>query len=141
MEKILSITEVEDYKLEDKKNSYYDHYAGYVVVTSERTICILIDNQQNCCENWGYIASNDNFDEFINSDLLEVNLTDSNLITREAMFGEYEEECDEAVFVTLETSNGKLQFAVYNSHNGYYGHNVKILERRNQDTVLYKGCL
>ena len=30
------------------------------------------------------------------------------------------------MFLTFKTSNGTLQFAVYNDHNGYYGHQALI---------------
>ena len=29
-------------------------------------------------------------------------------------------------FIDINTSVGKLQFAIYNTHNGYYGHEVEI---------------
>lgn len=32
----------------------------------------------------------------------------------------------ECVFIDFETSKGKLQFVLYNDHNGYYGHYVTI---------------
>ena len=31
------------------------------------------------------------------------------------------------MFVNINTSNGLLQFAAYNNHNGYYGHNAYFL--------------
>jgi hypothetical protein len=37
-----------------------------------------------------------------------------------------DEECKNVYFITFETSNGTLQLAVYNEHNGYYGHNCYI---------------
>ncbi|MEL3959481.1 hypothetical protein NST17_20225 [Caldifermentibacillus hisashii] len=31
------------------------------------------------------------------------------------------------MFVDIITSNGTLQFVAYNEHNGYYGHEAKVI--------------
>ena len=33
---------------------------------------------------------------------------------------------EDCVFLVLQTSKGELDFAVYNCHNGYYGHEVVV---------------
>ena len=44
---------------------------------------------------------------------------------------------EEVMFINIETSKGTLQFAVYNCHNGYYGHAVKVIsEQLNVETYL-----
>lgn len=114
-EKILQIVETED-----------ENYDGWLIKTTKQTIQILIANGQSCCENWGYFVSEDAVENYINSHLLSINIVDEalNVEKFEQTTGAW---VDDAVFVNLETSKGTLQFAVYNSHNGYYGHEIKIL--------------
>lgn len=34
-----------------------------------------------------------------------------------------------AMFINVETTRGLLQFAAYNEHNGYYGHDVLLVSK------------
>ena len=34
------------------------------------------------------------------------------------------------MFVNINTSNGALQFAAYNEHNGYYGHEAVVISEK-----------
>lgn len=120
-EKILEIREVMDVEDEKERWSGYD---GYEIMTDRQSIKILIGNGQCCCENWGYLSSEDDFKDFIGAELLKITETNTALITKD--LPEYFDEGD-IIFVNLETSNGTLQFAVYNVQNGYYGHSVKII--------------
>jgi len=36
-------------------------------------------------------------------------------------------DCGDAVFLNIRTNRGNLQFAVYNAHNGYYGHSAYVV--------------
>lgn len=48
----------------------------------------------------------------------------------------------EAMFINFETSKGTLQFTLYNSHNGYYGHTAKVISKRPGNTEIIKeDCL
>jgi len=146
MEKILEIQEINNLKLSNigKMNgdngsrlgvaqminaiSGYDDYDGYSIKTSEHEYHILIDNGQSCCESWGYFSSNDEFDEFIEKELKEVRLTDTALnqkvLNDVAPYGFDEGGIQ---FVDFIMNDGSvLQFAVYNDHNGYYGHSILI---------------
>lgn len=73
----------------------------------------------------GYICTNDSTEEFIGANLLSVNLTDIALNNANLPA---EGWCDEREiqFVNLHTDKGLLQLAVYNAHNGYYGHSIFI---------------
>lgn len=113
-------------------------YDGYKIKTEKHEFSILIDNGQCCCESWGYFYSNDDEQEFIGANLLEVNLTDTALNkSKVEESGYYEEECG-IQFVDFVTDKGVLQLAVYNAHNGYYGHPIifaKDEEIFHQDTL------
>lgn len=128
MEKILMIREVEETRAGGEYyvviGPTYD-YIGYEVVTDKQTIEIKIDNSHQCCETWGFFSTNDNISDFIGADLYDVYLTD----------GQYTKVLDEdgdelygaeTMFITLNTSRGPLQLAVYNDHNGYYGHTAFV---------------
>ena len=117
---IKAVREVSNYKPEGCKWSGYD---GYAIDTNNQTIYLLIENGQSCCEDWGYLMSHDNFDEFIGAQLLglrEVSASEINGVPD----GAY------TVFVNVETNKGTLQFVAYNDHNGYYGHEVRVVSEQ-----------
>ena len=104
-----------------------EEYDGYEVKTEKHRFLILISNGQSCCESWGYFASNDDAKEFIGKILIEVTLTDKALNSKAVEESGYFEEAGGIQFVDFCFSDGsKLQFAVYNAHNGYYGHPILV---------------
>lgn len=117
---------------------------GFLIITDKQTIKIGISSGQDCCEQTGYFATNDNTDEFIGAELQNIEITDTALMTRKFKERfELEEEkspnLDEGdiMFVNLITDKGILQFTVYNEHNGYYGHTaVVVSDKLNHDTIL-----
>lgn len=117
-EKILSVTE-----------SYENGMEGYIIETSNRVIKLLIDNSQYCCESWGYVSSDDDFSEYIGATLRNVTTvcSDNGKMRLKRSLGKYANDyLYNAEFITLDTNNGELVFAVYNTHNGYYGHSILI---------------
>lgn len=100
---------------------------GYKVKTSEHEILVLIDNGQLCCEDWGYFSSDDDLSQNIGGELLAVELTDTALNVKaiEERF-EYGFDSGGIQFVTFKTNRGDFQLAVYNAHNGYYGHGIIV---------------
>jgi len=122
MEKILKITETEF------QTSKYSMLSGYSIVTNKQEIKFGISNDQSCCENWGYFSSNDDFDEFIGSEILSIEMVDSAINVKKLESEQV--DIDDCIFVNIKTSVGLLQFAVYNEHNGYYGHNVKLISEQ-----------
>lgn len=113
-------------------------YDGYKVKTDKHEFLLLIDNGQCCCESWGYFYLNDDEQEFIGSELRAVNLTDKALNKKKVDESGYYEECGGIQFVDFETDKGILQFAVYNAHNGYYGHPIIFAKDKKifyQDTL------
>lgn len=127
LETIIGIEEFDSVPFHPKELSC-SSYSGFCVTTDKQEIFIAISSMQSCCENWGYLVMNDDDKEaFIGATLKEITTTDTALKTKalEDLKSGYVDAGD-CVFVNLETSRGTLQFAVYNAHNGYYGHEVFI---------------
>ena len=116
-----------------------DSMDGYEVVTDQHTYRILISNKQSCCENAGYLASDDDLAPYVGAELREVRLTDTALNTR-CVEGVAPYGWDEGgiQFVDFVTDRGMFQLAVYNAHNGYYGHGVLVAK---DDVVLLNETL
>lgn len=129
MEKIKSITQ-EYFKTAERDWGEYD---GWVIVTSQQTIKIGISDGQSCCESFGCIVSHDDVSEFIGANLRSVSVVDTALNARVIEATEYLDEGG-AMFVNLDTSRGKLQFAAYNCHNGYYGHEAVLISKEGTKT-------
>lgn len=121
-----------------------------IITTKSFHIVAQIDNYRLCCEDYGgFLVCEDSYDSFVGKTLRNIVLTDTLLITKTLVgierFGGVEEDSElgsrvfsydfdgekvysfpEIVFINFETDAGVLQFAVYNYHNGYYGHDVSI---------------
>lgn len=78
MEIIKNIKEVSDVYFNNDKWNTYD---GYCIETDSRQLYFVINNGQDCCENWGYLSSEDDFGSFIGSELKNVYVTDTKLGT------------------------------------------------------------
>jgi hypothetical protein len=114
-----------------------DKMTGYKITTSAQEISILIANYQSCCEDYGYMVSEDDLESFIGADLYSIKTVDSALTVNELSLKKYSIDQGYCVFVNLETSKGTIQFTLYNSHNGYYSHAVKITSNQlNEDFNL-----
>ena len=110
----------------ERINAYtYDcEYEGWEVVTDDQTVRIGIENEQSCCERWGYTCSEDDPARFVGAELLRVERVDGD--TTLIPEGFYE---GGTIFVNIVTDRGKFQLAVYNEHNGYYGHDGVVISR------------
>lgn len=123
MEKILEIKEVLGIK--------YNHSTmeGYEVVTDKQKIQVLISDGQDCCEDAGYMSSFEDPSEFIGGELLKVEVVDTAHNKKKwdnrHPYG-FLNDGGGAEFVNFETNKGLFQLAVYNSHNGHYGHSILI---------------
>ena len=120
MEKILKIEEVSNVQ-HTPEGGWKSHYDGYKVVTDAQEIFILVSNGQSCCESYGYVVSEDDVQSFVGTDLTDVKVVDTGVNEKMVEAGQ-SLDCGDIMFVNLETNKGTLQFAVYNAHNGYYGH-------------------
>lgn len=121
-------------------------FDGYEIVTEGgMVIRALVSNAENCCESWGYMSSEDDLNDYIGATLLSIKVIDENLDEKTAWQSRIYEEAngspwDEggAMFVNVNTDRGTFQIAVYNSHNGYYGHEAMVTV---DDKVLENDCL
>ena len=129
------ITKIEPIK---EKGEYWGNDAGFKITTDDQEIKLLIDDDANCCESWGYFLTEDDTEQFVGANLLGVEITDTNRSNRVFLSGwndeadpdddrerEYLDEGD-VLFVDIITSRGTLQFVAYNAHNGYYGHSARV---------------
>lgn len=116
----------------------YSDMDGYKVVTDAHVYHVLIDNGQSCCESWGYICSEDNVKPFIGTELREVKLTDTALNQTVVEKSGYYDDEGGIQFVDFVTDAGTFQLAVYNAHNGYYGHGILVAK---DDEILCEDVL
>jgi hypothetical protein len=105
--------------------SRYNNYDGFIIALDNgQAVKLGIDNNQNCCENWGYMMSQDNFEEFVGSEIVKIEAVDEALnvsIVPDIYEGG-------VMFVNIQTTKGLLQFTAYNEHNGYYSHDAVVIE-------------
>ena len=124
-------------KIEEKDFEFGDEtcgmsYSGFVITTNKHIYKIGIDNSQQCCERFdckayfssGYLMTEDEIEDFIGAEFLGIEVVDADKKVYE-VFDIYD---GEAIFVNIKTSKGVFQIVVYNEHNGYYGHEVKIIK-------------
>lgn len=110
---------------------------GYIVNTEKHRIQLLIENTQSCCENWGYMTSEDNPSDFVGAQFIDLKIVDDSHKVIDFDDWEYLDE-GKAVFINMETDKGVLQFVLYNSHNGYYGHDCRIVV---DDKTIFEDTL
>jgi hypothetical protein len=105
----------------------YAKMIGLKIDTSKGTIKLMISNSQSCCEDYNalFFETPDDIKKFIGSKIIDIksveidNDNDSN--------AEYGLNCGGETQLKISTTKGVLQYAVYNSHNGYYSH-ARILQ-------------
>lgn len=111
------------------------NYEGYeITLDGGQKIKMGIDNGQSCCENWGYIISEDDLSQFVGAEYLGIEAVGEALEHVEVK-GVYE---GGIMFINIKTSEGVLQFVAYNEHNGYYSHHAVVIE---DGTVLHSENL
>ncbi len=130
---------------------YNDKMEGYKITTTKEEINIGISNHQSCCESYGscagfqndsggYIITEDELNNFKMAEIKDVLVVDQLL---DVFDGDtWKDEDLYASFVNIETDKGTLQFVVYNSHNGYYGHDIRIwIDSFDYYELLEKGSI
>jgi hypothetical protein len=104
-------------------------FDGLNIVTSDQTIQIGVSNFGQCCERWGcFFTTDDNPQDFIGACVLGISITDTCLSTKK--IDDLEGEETSVMFVNIDTNLGRLQYACYNSHNGYYGHEAVVISKQ-----------
>lgn len=115
---------IEEFSWKDDKNSW-NEYDGYRIICEDgKDVRMGIDNGQSCCEDWGYLTTEDNLEKFVGANLLKVETVDEALNVK---------ICPDVyeggiMFINVYTSKGMFQFVAYNSHNGYYSHESVLVE-------------
>ena len=129
------ITTIDElFDVEIFQDGYTQEYSGYRLTLSDNnSIMFMIDSYQQCCESFGYLSTNDNIQDFIGSTIQKVEIvTGDNYTKSDLIISNYngkdtiEVDVKECVFLIVTTDKGELTFAVYNAHNGYYSHDVKV---------------
>lgn len=121
----MKIKNIEDTSWSDRQTWYSSGYDGFIITLEDDTqIKMGISNGQSCCEQWGYLISEDSLDQFIGAEYHGVEVVNEKLETV-SMRNIYEGSC---MFVNIKTSEGVVQFVAYNEHNGYYGHQAVVVE-------------
>lgn len=134
MSKIVKIEEVNNVNFNDDSYSNYD---GFRIETEDEEMYFLIGNSQCCCENWGtYLYTPEDLKDYIGADYLGYDESSCSEIENHLKI-EYVGP-DEICFLNIHTSKGTIDFAVYNSHNGYYSHAVvlKITNKKTGETSM-----
>lgn len=149
MEKIISIETIYGHKpnIENCKDSFdpsklglggmlavmsgdYKAYDGLLIKTDDQEIFVGVDNNESCCESWGYVTSEDDLNQFIGAEIRNITRVDEGLkSTNLALDKKYLDEGG-AMFINIETTKGLFQIAAYNSHNGYYGHTAVLVSKQ-----------
>jgi len=116
----------------NKDYDEYKVYAGYKITTNKQVISILICDEADGCESYGIITTDDDLPYYVGAEVVSIVSVDMDYKAH-PLFGMIEPNIDlddgnelECCFVDMNTSLGKIQFAIYNCHNGYYGHRVLV---------------
>jgi hypothetical protein len=132
MEKIIKIEEA---TFKTNENDWRE-FIGYQVITNQQTIKVGISDGKSCCEDYGYLITNDDTKDFIGATLLSISIVDVALNNKEIEQLEYLDRGG-VMFVNFETSKGLLQLAAYNAHNGYYGHDAVLVSKQlNHEKII-----
>lgn len=120
-----------------------EQYFGVTVKTEALSITAVISTERDCSEYWGSILSEDDLTPFIGAKLLRVYLTNTCCKTEYIDYilnkrdHKNHDFCD-IQFINFETDRGVFQLTVYNTHNGYYGHDIFI---QVDDKIVFQKVL
>lgn len=136
-EKILKIQKMENHKpIED----HWSTFDGVFITTDKQVIEAGVSNEDQCCEHWGYMFTNDQVSDFVGAYLKEVQIVDT-VLNKTKWDSEFpyglEGGDEDAMFIHFKTDKGILEFVLYNNHNGYYGHSAYLKSNQlNKETYL-----
>ena len=104
-----------------KGESSYENMDGVIITLDDGLqIKFGISDGQSCCESWAYLHSVDDIESFIGAEYLD--LVEKDTWPDSIDDPEYGFDSGGFQAIDVNTSNGTMQFVVYNSHNGYYSH-------------------
>lgn len=113
-------------------NPFYEELDGVKIdFDNDKSLVFGISHDQDCCEEWVYISQADNEDvsNYIGAKIRSIEIVDYSVLTQLEEIGACETDC---YFLNVMTTKGELNFAVYNIHNGYYGHRVTMKYDNNE---------
>jgi len=127
-------------QLEDKEiieEFIYDNWS-YKIRTNKQVIFMgFVGDGGGCCSVQGFMTTEDTLKDFIGAELLDINLIDMDYTAHPLSKNYKEGEGVKFCFIDIITNKGKLQFAIYNDHNGYYGYDIEI----NSTQLTHKDTL
>ena len=108
-----------------------NQWLGYKIkmTDSSKNIICKIDNNQQCCENFGVYTENE-LNDFIGAEYYSVIVENDSLND-----SDYNDNM-EKIKISINTSKGKINILFYNEHNGYYAHDV-FLQTENGIKNIY----
>ena len=110
---------------------------GFEIKTDTTKIYLLVSNGQQCCENFGLLRSDSDLEYFVGKNILKIEATNTRFETSKLAMplvgmnkyaGLFDDKLPRTMFITITTLDGCFQFGVYNAHNGFYGHVVRIIQ-------------
>ncbi|WP_186650282.1 DUF7448 domain-containing protein [Fluviispira vulneris] len=118
-------------------------YAGFLIETEKKYrmhgenrcdkiyyICV-VDNEEQCCEDFGYLSTPDDYKSFIGAEFYSYEVID--VEDSKNKFDKFEYSGEEQK-LNIKTSHGDIQFSAYNYHNGYYEHRI-IVQKFEDETM------
>ena len=93
---------------------------GYDFIMSDKSknITLAISNEQNCCEQYG-VHTKSIMESFIGATYKHIDIKD-------VMDDEGSDDVAKQLKIYIHTDRGPIYIKFYNSHNGYYTHDVMI---------------
>lgn len=113
-------------------NPFHEELDGVKIdFDNDKSLVFGISHDQDCCEEWVYNSQVDNEDvsNYIGAKIHSIEIVDYYVSTQLEEIGACETDC---YFLNVMTTKGELNFAVYNIHNGYYGHRVTMKYDNNE---------
>lgn len=120
----------------------FSWYDGVLIEYEDGTASFFgIKDGQQCCESFGYInwQEDTDFNDYIGAEVRNISFVESSG-NKEFIDWIGDDgigtgiDIDDCMFFDVETDKGDLNFAVYNHHNGYYGHSVWYVEIKSPES-------
>lgn len=97
-------------------------YLGALITTNKRHIYFAIDNEDQCCEKYGFLDwHTEDANDLVGESLRHLKFSYKEDINK------YDDP-KQTWFIDIQCSGFSLTLTAYNAHNGYYGHTVKCFQ-------------
>lgn len=123
-------------------NIVKDTYVGITFdideeIDKEKKLYYLIENVQLCCETFSVEYNSEDLEKLINTEITSISSHKSTSAT------DYTETSSEIVKIqgVKEGEDIEVFIEIYNNHNGYYKHQVKISYYEYDKLVLYEDSM